>query len=150
MAIIRITKKFEFEMAHALAGYDGLCRNIHGHSYKLFVTIKGEPEADKKSPKDGMVFDFSALKNLIQKEIVEKFDHALVLNEKANQDDVFKTSEMFSNIILVDFQPTCENLLTDFAFRIKQLIPKNISLHSLKLCETSTSFAEWFEEDNLK
>ncbi len=148
MSVIRITKKFEFEMAHALAGYDGLCSNIHGHSYKLFVTVKGEPITDSKSPKDGMVFDFSELKKIIQKEIIVKFDHALVLNEKANQDDIFKTSEMFGNIILVDFQPTCENLLIDFAFRIKKLIPGNISLHSLKLRETSTSFAEWFAEDN--
>lgn len=136
-------------MAHALAGYNGLCRNIHGHSYKLFVTVKGEPETAPDSPKDGMVFDFSELKKIIQKEIIEKFDHALVLNEKINSDDIFKTSEMFGNIILVDFQPTCENLLNDFAFRIKKIIPKNISLHSLKLCETSTSFAEWFAKDNL-
>ncbi len=47
MAIIRITKAFNFEMAHALLGYKGPCKHIHGHSYELFVTVKGKP--DRKS-----------------------------------------------------------------------------------------------------
>lgn len=56
--IIRLTKEFTFEAAHALEGYDGLCREIHGHSYRLFVTVKGTPCADESNPKFGMVMDF--------------------------------------------------------------------------------------------
>ena len=51
MARIRLTKEFSFESAHALDGYDGLCREIHGHSYRLFVTIKGEPSCEENDPK---------------------------------------------------------------------------------------------------
>lgn len=80
MTLIRITKKFDFEMAHALMGYDGLCKNIHGHSYKLFVTVTGRPLQDDKSPKNGMVLDFSLLKDIVKKSIIEKYDHSLVLN----------------------------------------------------------------------
>lgn len=49
MSIIRVTKEFRFEMAHALFGYDGPCKDIHGHSYKLSVTVSGKPVADKES-----------------------------------------------------------------------------------------------------
>ena len=57
--MIRITKEFKFEMAHALFGYDGLCKNIHGHSYRLWVTIKGNILKEVNHTKDGMVLDFS-------------------------------------------------------------------------------------------
>ncbi|MBP7509547.1 MAG: 6-carboxytetrahydropterin synthase, partial [Prolixibacteraceae bacterium] len=46
MAKIRVTKYYDFEMAHALWNYDGLCKNIHGHSYKLHITVIGEPIDD--------------------------------------------------------------------------------------------------------
>ncbi|HQH18564.1 MAG TPA: 6-carboxytetrahydropterin synthase, partial [Bacteroidales bacterium] len=59
MAVIRITKEFKFEMAHALWGYDGPCKNIHGHSYYLYVTIIGSPINNPQSPKNGMVIDYS-------------------------------------------------------------------------------------------
>ena len=77
---IRLTKEFGFEMSHALNNYDGLCSNIHGHSYKLFVTIKGEPIGDRNSPKYGMVMDFGDLKRIVQSKIIDVYDHALVLN----------------------------------------------------------------------
>ena len=76
---IRVTKEFRFEMAHALAGHDGPCRNIHGHSYLLSVTLTGTPVNDPASPKNGMVMDFSDLKKIVDSAIVRPFDHALVL-----------------------------------------------------------------------
>ena len=59
---IRITKEFHFETGHALYGYDGLCKNVHGHSYKLAVTVVGSPIVDPSQTKNGMVLDFSDLK----------------------------------------------------------------------------------------
>jgi len=85
MAKIRLTKEFNFEMAHALWNYDGLCKNIHGHSYKLLVTVIGEAITDKKNPKLGMVMDFSDLKQIVKKEITEKYDHSIVLSKDAQQ-----------------------------------------------------------------
>ena len=75
--MIRITKEFKFEMAHALHGYDGLCKNIHGHSYKLFVTVKGKIKNEKGNTKDGMVLDFTSLKDIVKKHIILKYDHSL-------------------------------------------------------------------------
>ena len=81
MATIRLTKEFSFEAAHALDGYDGPCREIHGHSYRLFVTVKGHPSEDSRDPKYGMVMDFGILKRIVQEEVVSTFDHALVLRD---------------------------------------------------------------------
>lgn len=148
MTNIRITKEFNFEMAHALLGYDGACSNIHGHSYQLFVTIKGTPIHNNKSPKDGMVLDYSLLKKLVTEQITAHLDHALVLNAATPEEHIKDLQKMYKNIVLFQFQPTCENMLTDFAERIKKILPAEVSLHSMKLCETTSSFAEWFAEDN--
>ena len=146
--VIRVTKEFSFEMAHALWNYDGPCRNVHGHSYRLFVTLSGIPADDPLNSKNGMVIDFTDLKNIVKKEIVSIFDHSVVVsgNYDSRKLEILKT--MFSNTIVTDYQPTCENLVADFASRIEKHLPERVRLHSLKLYETATSFAEWFASDN--
>jgi 6-pyruvoyltetrahydropterin/6-carboxytetrahydropterin synthase len=148
MSKIRVTKEFGFETAHALWNYDGPCRNVHGHSYKLFVTLIGEPVNDPANPKNGMVIDFGDLKKLVNKEIVKVFDHSVVISNKFEREKLQAMEKMFGNVLEVDYQPTCENLVTDIAGRIKSRLPANISLHSLRLYETATSYAEWFADDN--
>ena len=81
MATIRITKQFSFETGHALYGYDGKCKNVHGHSYKLSVTVIGTPIDDSTNVKFGMVIDFGDLKKIVKEEIVDLFDHATVFNK---------------------------------------------------------------------
>ena len=65
---IRISKEFRFETGHALFGYDGLCKNVHGHSYKLTVTLIGKPIIESNNVKFGMIMDFSDLKKIINKD----------------------------------------------------------------------------------
>ena len=147
MAKVRLTKEFKFEASHALKGYDGLCKNIHGHSYKMFVTVVGEPITDKSDPKYGMVIDFGDLKNIVNKLIVKKYDHSLILNEEVKS--FFKNNnEMFERIHFLPYQPTCENMVIDFAEKIKKELPENVKLYSIKLYETANSFAEWVCIDN--
>ena len=142
---IRVTKVFNFEIAHALQGYDGLCSNIHGHSYELSVTIKGSPEENTASPKLGMVMDFSVLKKIINDSIISKFDHTLVVKKGSlNIEDLKSKNAMFNRFIEFDFQPTSENLLIYFADEIRKILPKSLMLFSLKLRETNSSFAEWY------
>jgi 6-pyruvoyltetrahydropterin/6-carboxytetrahydropterin synthase len=150
MSNIRITKQFSFETGHALYGYDGKCKNVHGHSYKLSVTVIGQPITDTSNVKFGMVIDFSDLKKIVKEEIVDVFDHATVFNK--NTPHVELAAELKNrghHVILVNYQPTSENMVTDFAQKIKNRLPNNIALHSLKLQETETSFAEWYATDNL-
>ena len=148
MTVIRITKQFRFEAAHALSGYDGLCKNVHGHSYELSVTVSGTPVSDERSPKKGMVIDFSDIKEIVRKNVVDKFDHALILPRDFTDKPLLDMQEPFGNVVFVDYQPTSENLLIDFAGRIKESLPPQVTLHSLKLKETANSFAEWFAVDN--
>lgn len=146
MSIIRITKEFRFEGAHALQDYDGKCRHIHGHSYRLFVTLKGTPLRDKKNPKSGMVVDFGDLKKIVNKHIVDPFDHALLLRSDAPLKEEIATS--YENVIILDFQPTCENLAIYFADLLRANLPSGTTLHSIRLYETPTSFVEWFASEN--
>ncbi len=145
---VRITKEFKFEMAHALKGYDGPCRNIHGHSYELMVTISGTPIDDTDNPKLGMVMDFGDLKRIVRSVIVDDFDHALVLNSSMPSTLIDEISANFEKVILVDYQPTSELMIVDFASRISKKLPSNVKLKYLLLRETVTSFAEWYAEDN--
>jgi len=149
MAKIRLTKEFNFEMAHALWNYDGLCKNIHGHSYKLFVTVMGEPIADEKSPKLGMVIDFGELKSIVKNEVVDKYDHCVVFNHKAPIKELLNIPQMFERHEFLNYQPTCENLVVDYAQKIKNKLPEGVQLFSLKLYETATSYAEWYASDNI-
>ena len=148
MIKIRVTKIFPFEMAHALWNYDGECRNIHGHSYKLFVTLTGSPLHENNHPKNGMVVDFMDIKKIVKKIITEEFDHALVISKEAVNHNPELINQMFGKLKVVEFQPTVENLLFYFAGLIKTKIPENIELHSIKLQETETAYAEWFAADN--
>ena len=126
MTKIRLTKEFSFEAAHLLEGYDGACREIHGHSYRLFVTVRGVPVCDGRNPKLGMVMDFGQLKRIVGEEVVQRFER----------------------IVCVDYQPTCENMLADFAARIAPRLPEGVELYALRLHETATSYAEWIADDN--
>jgi 6-pyruvoyltetrahydropterin/6-carboxytetrahydropterin synthase len=148
MPKIRVTRKFHFEMAHALFEYDGICRNIHGHTYLLEVTITGDPKSEPGHPKDGMVMDFGQLKKLVKEKIVRQFDHALMVNALFPNDHIEALKKGTERMIVVDFQPTTENLLLHFAEILQQAVPSNVSLFSIRLHETSNSYAEWLASDN--
>ena len=144
--MVRITKEFKFEMAHALHGYDGLCKNIHGHSYKLCVTVKGEVKNDSGNAKDGMVLDFDILKSIVKPEIINKYDHSLVLNANSPHSEIDLSA--FEKVFFLPYQPTSENLVADFALKIKSKLPDGIELYKVVLSETATSYAEWNSQDN--
>ncbi|GAA0872608.1 6-carboxytetrahydropterin synthase [Gangjinia marincola] len=149
MSIIRITKQFNFETGHALYGYDGKCKNVHGHSYKLSVTVIGSPITDTNNVKLGMVIDFSDLKKIVKEEIVNQFDHATVFNKNTPHIELAKElKQRGHNVILADYQPTSENMVIDFAEKISARLPNHIKLYALRLQETETSFAEWYASDN--
>ena len=135
-------------MAHALWNYDGPCKNIHGHSYKLFVTVIGETIDNQDNTKLGMVIDFSDLKVIIKQYVVDYFDHSVVVSSRAGKPEIKSVEQMFDKYYVVDYQPTCENLVTHMATLIKNKLPDRIELFSLRLVETATSYAEWFASDN--
>jgi 6-pyruvoyltetrahydropterin/6-carboxytetrahydropterin synthase len=146
--VIRVSREFSFEMAHILWNYDGPCRNVHGHSYRLYITLSGVPLNDILNPKNGMVIDFNELKKIVLERIVNVFDHSVVVSKDFGEEKIDMLSKTFGNVVVVEYQPTCENLVTDFATRVRNQLPANVKLHSLKLYETAKSYAEWFASDN--
>ncbi|MDX5442482.1 MAG: 6-carboxytetrahydropterin synthase [Hymenobacteraceae bacterium] len=148
MSKIRLSRIFRFEAAHALVGYDGACRHIHGHSYKLIVTVIGEPLSDKTSPKNGMVIDFGDLKKLVNWYVVEPFDHALLLSEETSDALLEQLRQNNEKLVVLPYQPSCENMLLDIVQRLQVRLQPFVKLHSLYLSETENSYAEWFAADN--
>jgi 6-pyruvoyltetrahydropterin/6-carboxytetrahydropterin synthase len=144
---IHVTKRFAFELSHALPSHNGACKNIHGHSYKLEVTVSGKPQRNPESPADGMVMDFAQLKAIVQEHIIDVYDHALVLGE---HDRIrFPSIEEATRVIYVPFSPTCEMLLIHFCNSIAHHLPPDVKLCNVKLEETATSCAEWWSTENL-
>lgn len=144
--MIHLTKIFRFEAAHALMGYDGRCRNIHGHSYEMRVTVKGMPIMDDSSPKNGMVMDFGDLKRIVNEEIIDHYDHAFIINHNMPQEFVDEVKRNYERIIVLPYQPTTELMLIDFSKKIKKRLPEGIQLVKIFLKETEGSYAEWIEE----
>ena len=118
-----VTKLFEFEACHHLPHYDGACHNIHGHSYKLEVTVSGQVSKNENDPKCGMIIDFKDLKAIVKSVAVDKYDHS-------------NLNEFFPN-------PTAEIMVKQIAVDIMSKLPQEVYLMSCKLWETSTSYAEW-------
>ena len=141
--MLRLTKIFHFDMAHVLKDYDGPCRNIHGHSYELRVTVKGEPICDPTNPKNGMVMDLHDLKCLVNDNIVSKLDHAFVVNSAMPADFIAVIRRDFEKVVVVDYQPTSENLILDMVARLQKVLPQQVALHSIRLQETHGSYVEW-------
>ena len=131
-------------MAHALVGYEGKCRRLHGHSYRLEVTVECETSAlQSNGSEEGMGIDFGVIKEIVERTIVEPYDHSLLLRRTAEAEEVVEVlSRHFEGVYAFDWQPTSENILTHFASLIAPHIPQGIRLHSLRLHETAHNCAE--------
>ncbi len=141
--MMRVTKEFSLEMAHALEGHDGACSRIHGHSYRLWVTVAGEPCDREMSPKQGMVIDFGELKRIVGEEIIARFDHAFVVRRTdENSALIDALAAHYEGVMAVDWQPTSENLVAHFARLIRPRLPEGVTLYSMRLSETASSYAE--------
>ncbi|MCF6332077.1 MAG: 6-carboxytetrahydropterin synthase, partial [Draconibacterium sp.] len=119
-----------------------------GHSYNLEVTLLGEILCRPGDPKDGMVLDFGDLKSVVKAKIVDRFDHALMVSRLIPKSQLELLKQTTERIIIVDFQPTSENIVSHIAKILQQHLPPGVSLFSIRLYETVTSFAEWFASDN--
>lgn len=143
---IRVTKEFHFEAAHALDNYDGKCKDIHGHSYHLLITLLGKPISNINQSECGMVIDFSTVKKILNTEIIPDFDHRLLLRKDSRFAGIESKNE---RVRYVNYQPTCENMLLEIVTRLKNMFPSDVVLVEASLRETATSFATWKREDNL-
>lgn len=131
-------------MAHALVGYEGKCSRLHGHSYQLEVTVECEANNLQDSgSEEGMGIDFGAIKAVVERHIIEPYDHSLLLRHtEQTAEAVEALSRCFEGVYAFDWQPTSENILLHFAALLTPHIPAGIRLHSLRLHETANNCAE--------
>ena len=140
--MLQLTKIFHFEMAHAIYGYTGVCKNIHGHSYELHVTVSTEEEKQDYIASPGFIIDFKEIKKIVTAEIVEIFDHKLVLS----RDFLAKypaAALSLKNLFVMNAEPTVENLLIFIHRRLSATLPSKVRLNELMLYETKDSYAKW-------
>lgn len=138
--MIQVTKIFRFETAHALHGYNGACRHVHGHSYQLHVTVRAE-EPEGYFPAPGILIDFKDLKRMVNEAVVNRLDHALVVSSAYLRANTELAAE--DNIMVMDAEPSAENLLLFIRDSLRIQLPAGVSLAALKLFETADSYAEW-------
>lgn len=142
--MISVTKIFRFETAHAIFGYDGPCKHIHGHSYVLHVTVASSVAAKETFiEKPGFVVDFKVLKKIVQAAIVERLDHKLILSKEYLATKPTLNDE--ENLDVWEIEPSAENILFFSKQKISTALPEGIKLVKLRLYETADSFAEWQE-----
>lgn len=137
--IINDTKIFTFDCAHRITGHDGQCDNIHGHTYKLEVTIASDVITN-------MVMDFKKIKDLVNKTIINDYDHSLVLWTKGDNVDGFLKG-LPRKITWIEMNATAENMLLDMYVRLQKefvilVDPAHTWVDKMRLWETPTSYAE--------
>ena len=143
--MLRLTKIFHFEMAHAINGYNGVCKNIHGHSYELYVTISSSINAIDYIPSPGFVIDFKEIKMIVKNNIIDYLDHKMILSrDYLSQNPSFTLQE---NLLIWEVEPTAENMLIYIMKVLHKNLPGQLKLDHLKLYETKESYAEWINDN---
>ncbi len=128
-----------FDSAHFLSGYDGKCKNLHGHRWKVVAEIKSETLSNEKQIR-GMVIDFSDLKSAL-KDICDELDHCLIYEEgslKSKTIEALKDEDF--KIISVSFRPTAENFAKYF---FDLLTNKGFVMNKVEVYETPNNSAAY-------
>lgn len=132
---MKIAREFRWEMGHRLREHSGLCKNIHGHSYKMILTVEGFLNEQQ------MVIDYYDLDKIV-KPIIQQFDHCFMINEKDSDLLEFLNQQNFK-IVVVDFETTVENITRFILQKIKNAnFPSNIKSVAVRVYETETDYAE--------
>ena len=142
--ITKVVKIFKWHCSHILEGHEGLCKNLHGHTYKLEVEVSGFPKSfSYKNKKDGMVIDFGELKKIVKEQIVDKFDHAIIIDNR-NEDLINFCEKQQYKILKLPYKTTAENMVNWIFEKLISVFQLNIgySLTRVRLWETDTSYAE--------
>ena len=135
--MITVTKTVKFDAAHVLTNHQGLCKNLHGHTYRVDVSV-AQAEDDGRD----MVIDFKDLKTIANEVICDRFDHAFIYNtESAGEKEIAAVVEKNGmRTVAIPFRSTAENLAKMFYNELKSRVP---GLSAVKVWETVDSCAEF-------
>ena len=155
--MLTVTKDFTWDSSHMLYGHNGLCKNVHGHTYKMQVEVArlgDQPTIDGKCSSEGMVVDFKNLKTIVEDRIISKLDHAFITScEKAGCEQTAEVEWEIAQVLVenklkvfyLGVRPTAENMAIEFAGVIDRSIKEamGLKLVSITIWETPTSFAKY-------
>lgn len=134
-----VAKKFRFESAHRLPWHDGLCKNLHGHSYRMTVALEGEPD------ERGFLVDFQVIKRVV-KPLVEALDHSVLI---AQNDELLLTLIQSTDwrYVMLPYDSTSENLCRYVAETLRDQAADTLRAHRVSaihitLSETDSSYAQ--------
>ena len=135
--MLKVTKTVRFDAAHLLTNHQGLCKNLHGHTYTLNITVAQAPDAS-----DDMVMDFKDLKKVCEDLILSRFDHAFIYDETSPVESEIASvlAKNGMRTVALSFRSTAENLAKYF-FDILHKDMQNVE--SVRVWETPTSVAEY-------
>lgn len=141
---MKVTKEVTFDSAHMLSNYSGKCKNLHGHTYKLQVSVEGKQQTEGNE--ECMVLDFNALKRALEY-VTDAFDHAIIFSDVEHrgeaEDALYDWAEKFSmNFIVVNGKSTSENIAQYIEKTIYEILDMPGITVGIRLWETPTSFAE--------
>ena len=149
-SMISVTKEVTFDCAHMLSGHEALCKNLHGHTYKVLITVTGTPVTEGSST--SMILDFKHLKNAINEIIVTKFDHAVIFsaedfrNQAEEELYTWAKKHNMRHFVMIG-RTTAEQMAYYFNYKIEDYLKHELGLENIICCscrvyETPTSFAE--------
>ena len=135
--MITVTKTVKFDAAHVLTNHQGLCKNLHGHTYRVDVSVAQAADDDRD-----MVIDFKDLKGIANEVVCDRFDHAFIYNtESAGECEIAAVVEKTGmRTVAIPFRSTAENLAKLFFGDLKPRVP---GLVAVKVWETADSSAEY-------
>ena len=143
---MQITTRLEFDAGHRIPNHKSQCRNLHGHRYSLEITLSGDIIAAETASENGMVMDFSDVKAIARKSVVDVWDHAFLVYK--NDLEVLNFLNTLANHKTVIFPtvPTAENMAAE-AFKIlkaqyQDIYGNHLKLERVRLYETPNSWAD--------
>lgn len=139
---VTVCKVFSFDASHQLVGHFGKCANLHGHTYKLEVRLKAQPNRIHGSSDESFVIDFYNLKKTVNELIVDKLDHAFIA--QGNEPALIALQATEVKVVVLGFRSTVENMSRYICWR---LMKEGMPVHSVRMWETPTGWAETLAED---
>lgn len=143
---MQITTRLEFDAGHRIPCHKSQCRNLHGHRYAIEITLSGDIIRQEGSPDEGMVMDFSDVKAIARRELVERWDHAFLVYRGDSAVRAFLESLPDHKTVVMESVPTAENMAAE-AFRIldncyRDNYGNHLRLERVRLYETPNSWAD--------
>ena len=135
--MLTVTKSVKFDAAHVLTNHQGLCKNLHGHTYRVDVSV-AQPDDDARD----MVIDFKDLKRIANEVVCARFDHAFIYSTASTgeREIAAVVEKNGMRTVAIPFRSTAENLAKLFFGELRAHVP---GLVAVKVWETADSAAEY-------